>query len=143
MPAGLTAAWWQRRAGVRGNGPAVYADPEAAEWATVLKSWPMVSKLTRRARTGQNSGYQAINLAVHLGASRIVLLGYDMQPSPEGVDHFFGDHAHGVRVPFLDLRPYFDSLVEPLKALGVQVLNATRRTALSCFPCVPLSEALA
>ena len=30
-------------------------------------------------RHGSNAGYQAINLAVHLGAKRIVLLGYDMK----------------------------------------------------------------
>lgn len=33
----------------------------------------------RFLRTGANSGYQAINLAVHFGAKRIILLGYDMQ----------------------------------------------------------------
>lgn len=33
----------------------------------------------RFVRSGKNSGYQAINLAVHLGAKRIILLGYDMQ----------------------------------------------------------------
>src|SRR5678815_3029451 len=38
-------------------------------------------------RTGQNSGYQAIHLAVHLGASLIVLLGYDMRDTQ---NHWFG-----------------------------------------------------
>lgn len=33
----------------------------------------------RYLRTGRNSGYQAINLAVQLGAKRIILIGYDMQ----------------------------------------------------------------
>lgn len=33
----------------------------------------------RFLRTGRSSGYQAINLAVQLGAKRIILIGYDMQ----------------------------------------------------------------
>ena len=36
---------------------------------------------------GNNSGYAAINLAVHLGAARIVLLGYDMGNDGK-VSHF-------------------------------------------------------
>ena len=36
-------------------------------------------KDSRFLKTGSNSGYQAINLAVHFGAKRIILLGYDMQ----------------------------------------------------------------
>jgi hypothetical protein len=46
-------------------------------------------------RTGGHSGYTAINLAVHLGATRIVLLGYDMMASPQGAHHFFGAHPDG------------------------------------------------
>jgi len=30
-------------------------------------------------RTGRNSGYQAMHLAMQLGATKIILLGYDMQ----------------------------------------------------------------
>src|SRR5688572_15903262 len=33
-------------------------------------------------RTGYNSGYQSVNLAVHLGITRIVLLGFDMWSGP-------------------------------------------------------------
>ncbi len=39
-------------------------------------------------RTGGNSGYQAVHLAVHLGAKKIVLLGFDMKPGPDGVQLF-------------------------------------------------------
>lgn len=97
-------------------------------------------------RTGMNSGYQALGLAVHLGASRIVLLGFDMQP--DGEKHrWFGTHKyHGPRPSAPDYRLFlelFPTIVEPLKAAGVEVLNCSRRTALTCFPCVELDEALA
>lgn len=88
-------------------------------------------------RTGRNSGYQAINLAVHLGATRVILLGYDMQG-----DHWHKPHPDGSRPPFLICLKHFASLVAPLQAAGVEILNCTRRTALTAFPCVALDDAL-
>jgi hypothetical protein len=95
--------------------------------------------------TGKNSGYQAINLAVHLGATRVLLLGYDMQPGPAGRMHFFGDHpwARGQVPPFPLFLRLFDTLVAPLRAAGVEVLNCSQQTALRAFPRVSLEAALA
>lgn len=93
-------------------------------------------------RTGHNGGYQAINLAVHMGARRILLLGFDMAPNPDGPSHWFGEHPDKRPSPYPEMRAAFDSLIEPLKALGVDVLNCSRRTALTAFPCVALEDAL-
>lgn len=82
-------------------------------------------------RTGFNSGYQAINLAVHLGAARVVLLGYDMTG-----DHYFGSHPDKTRPPFVPCLKAFATLRDPLAEAGVTVVNATRRTALTTFPCI-------
>jgi hypothetical protein len=88
--------------------------------------------------SGGNSGYQAINLAVHLGARRIVLLGYDLQPGPAGVTHFHGDHGAALRNPGPDdiarWARCFPSLVGPLAGVGIEIVNCSRRTALDCFP---------
>lgn len=93
-------------------------------------------------RTGRNSGYQAINLAVHLGATRILLLGYDM--SPDGAQqHWFGDHPDHQISPYAEMRAAFETLMQPLAALGISVVNCSRRTALTAFPCLPLEMALA
>lgn len=88
-------------------------------------------------RTGKNSGYQAINLAVHFGAKRIVLLGYDMQG-----DHFFGSHPDKSKPPFAVCLRNFSTLVSPLRDLGVEIVNCTRRTALKCFPQQALEDVL-
>lgn len=90
-------------------------------------------------RTGRNSGYQAIGLAYHLGASRIVLLGYDMRGG-----HWHPEHPAGVRksVPVSSFRHAFTTLAGPLKERGVTVVNCSRRTALTAFPQMPLEEAL-
>lgn len=94
---------------------------------------------------GGNSGYQAVNLAVHLGASRILLLGYDLQLSSRGKAHWFGSHV-GMNNPtegrLIQWRHYFASLVAPLAARGIHVINCSRETALTCFPRQALSEAL-
>ncbi len=92
--------------------------------------------------TGKNSGYQAINLAVLFGASRILLLGYDMQPGPKGQEHWHVDHPNLSRSTYAVFLSHFPSLVEPLKAAGVEVINCTRRTALTCFPHMSLEQAL-
>lgn len=95
-------------------------------------------------RTGRNSGYAAINLAVHFGAARILLLGYNM--SHHHGAHFFGDHPVGLHQTsglYPGFRRSFDSMVAPLKALGVEVINCTTNTSLHTFPQQPWREVLA
>lgn len=93
-------------------------------------------------RTGGNSGYQAINFAVHLGASRIILLGYDMKPSEELGSHFFGEHEGRARPPFDQFLRAFETIVEPLEEAGVSVINCTPDSALTVFRQADISEAL-
>ena len=90
--------------------------------------------------TGRNSGYATIVLAAKMGAARIILLGFDMRPG-----HWFGAYPRdnspqGYESVFL---PAFPHLVKPLAKLNVTVINATPDSALRCFPCAPLNEALA
>jgi len=93
--------------------------------------------------TGNNSGLQALNLAALLGARRIVLLGYDMGRTG-GRAHWFGDHPAGLqkRTPFDRCIPAFEEAAPMLAVAGVEVVNASRETALTCFPRQPIKEAL-
>lgn len=95
-------------------------------------------------KTGRNSGAAAINLAVHLGASRILLLGYDMNTGPNGQAHFFGQHPPGLQThaPYQVFRRMFEAMVAPLRALGIEVINCTERSSLECFPKRQLREVL-
>jgi hypothetical protein len=90
---------------------------------------------------GENSGFQAINLAYHFGARRIVLLGYDMN----GRDHWFGSHPKPLcdATDFSQRAHHFDQLAADLAADGVEVVNASRESALRCFPRATIQEALA
>lgn len=85
-------------------------------------------------RTGSNSGYQAINVAVLMGAARIVLLGYDMATGHHGKQHWHRDHPMKMVSPYTQFRRAFDTLAAPLKAAGVEVINCSRETSLKCFP---------
>lgn len=92
--------------------------------------------------TGGNSGYQALHLAAYWGASRVVLLGYDMQRTG-GQEHWHGAHKgklpNGRGFPLWIRR--FGSLARDLARMSVTVYNSTRQTALTCVPRVAL-EAL-
>ena len=95
---------------------------------------------------GSNSGYQAINLAVHLGAKRIVLLGYDMQVVKDQL-HWQPrtdmQTAQGFqRTLQTVMLPKFESLREPLRKAGVEVVNCTVNSALKVWPFRPLGQVL-
>ena len=93
-------------------------------------------------RTQKNSGGAAINVAVHLGATRIILLGYDMRPDARGRHHFWSGGKENHFSPYDAFRSHMATMVAPLAALGVEVINCTRSTALTCFPRKPLEEVL-
>lgn len=92
--------------------------------------------------TGANSGFQALNIAVHAGAAVIVLLGYDMRHDGKRT-HVHNGHKGGSSDALLrEMAVCFKTLEKPLAALGVRVLNCSPGTRITSFPVVPLAEAL-
>lgn len=96
----------------------------------------------------QNSGGAAVNLAAHLfardtGQRRIVLLGYDCGV-PGSKRHFFGDHPSRLSQisPYPTWRVAYDQMRAPFDALGIEVINCSRSTAINAFRCAPLAEVL-
>ena len=104
-------------------------------------------------RTGRNSGYQTINLAYHTGASRVLLLGYDMHSSGAN-SHWFGkqpvmqagrpvkqsgDPDHAVYAS--SYLPHFPTLARELVG-KMEVINCTPNSALKAFPWRPLEDML-
>ena len=100
----------------------------------------------KRIHTGGNSGYQALGLAYHWGVSKIVLLGYDMQRGPKGETHHHGNHGHNLPDPSVRIlgewAQRFVQLGSDLRERGVEVVNATRRTAITCFEQMSVQDAL-
>jgi hypothetical protein len=102
--------------------------------------WP---GLDPRYRSFGNSGACAVALAVAAGARDIVLIGYDCQMTG-GASHHHGDHPAPLRN--CDTLPrwhrQFARLAAWTGARGARVVNASRETALECFPRSALAGAL-
>jgi hypothetical protein len=144
---GCDAKWWAWHHGV----PTFSGLKFALEAAAGV--WPGVEVLRNTGygglepacdglRNGRNSGYQAINLAVHLGAAKIVLLGFDMGPHVSGRTHWFGEHPEPMKSPYDQMLALFETLVDPLKAAGVEIVNCSRRTRLNAFRIADLETVL-
>ena len=92
-----------------------------------------------KIHTGSNSGFAAINLAYHLGAKTIILLGYDMRLNGSR-RHWFNDRPERLNIAS-DYNDFIRSLgVIDTEKHGIEILNASRRTALTCFPLVDLED---
>lgn len=142
---GSDAKWWRHHKDAGYRGPRFSCDADAAPHAAVLR-WTGITGLETDpsgVRTGKNSGYAAINLAVHLGAAKVVLVGFDMKDD-RGRHHWFGPHPYAtLDPPYMALREIFPTIAQPLRDLGIDVVNATPGSALECFRRATLEEALA
>jgi hypothetical protein len=93
--------------------------------------------------TGGNSAYQALHIAVHLGARRVILLGVDMKVAGRR-KHWFGDHPHKLNTMpnFGNWMKAFRRLAPIMEKRGVEVINCSPDSALDAFPRQSLEAAL-
>lgn len=94
---------------------------------------------------GGNSGFQAMNLAVNLGAPKIVLVGFDM--NRRGGVHWYGRNNWSMannpdESNFRRWMGAFERAAPVLKRMGVEVLNTSQHSSLQCFPKVSLKDAM-
>lgn len=96
--------------------------------------------------TGRNSGYQAINVLAHLGVGKIVLLGFDCR-ADDRARHWWGKEypwrSSGPQIYKETFLPRYRTLIDPLKNLGIDVVNATPGSAIDWWPMMPIQEVLA
>jgi hypothetical protein len=86
-------------------------------------------------RAGSNSGLQGLRVAEMLGATRILLLGFDMSGT-----HFFGEHPAPLRNT---TAKRFKAHIAQFKGwYGPKVINCTPGSALTAFPIMDIREAL-
>lgn len=102
-----------------------------------------LSRDPRKVAMKRTSLQAAINLAVHLGVSRIVLLGADGKPSADGRTHHHAPHQWPVRPENWEEQAKQLALTrKPLKKLRIGIVNCSPGTALTCFPTATLDSAL-
>lgn len=96
-----------------------------------------------------NSGAAAINLAVHLGATKIYLLGFDMKVGPTKMQHWHAHYGSGKKgprdprkLPFHRHLLGFPRIAIEAKKLGVEIINVSPDSAIKSFKRVSLKEVI-
>ncbi len=126
------SAWWEAYGGA--------VDIPAERWTHN----PNVAKALGIQAVGKgqsvlNSGYRAIELAIHFGAARVLLLGYDC--SVRQGTHWHGDHDKTKNPDHRRCAEWLNQFGRLVRN-GAEVINCSRSTELTCFPRLPLEEAL-
>jgi hypothetical protein len=90
---------------------------------------------------GSNSGYQLINLAVHYGIERFLLLGYNMDVPKGQKQHFFGPHPKPLNQGnnYRGFAKIYGTIQPDIKK---KIINCTYPTMLTAFAQMPLEKAL-
>ena len=94
-----------------------------------------------RVRWNHNSGASAINVAYHLGASRVVLVGFDMRRI-KGKSHYHDHYPEhdNVKDRYEKHLRCFDQIAADAKVLGLEILNCTPGSVIKQFPFVKLGD---
>jgi len=87
------------------------------------------------------TGSSAINLAIHFGVSRIILLGYDMR-NIDGSNNWHHNHRKREDDPYPEYLTCYPSIAKDAEEIGVEILNATPGSAINVFPVVKLEDVL-
>jgi hypothetical protein len=127
--AATDSAWWRKY-------------PEAKERSRKLFTMHNVSGVERVRVPGWaavNSGVLGLQCAKLQGATRILLLGFDMRGT-----HFFGPYTNGlINTTEARRRQHLKQYAAwRLANPGVEVINCTPGSALQCFPAARLDDYL-
>lgn len=97
-----------------------------------------------------NSGSASINLAAHLGAKRIILVGFDMN-MPANQVHWHNEYKKTELTEEEKIlrNKNFNSFLEPfpkikkdLDSCGIEIYNTSLNSAITCIQKVPITEFL-
>lgn len=85
----------------------------------------------------------ALNLAMHLGVSKIVLLGIDGKAAPDGKTHHHPPHPwRVVKDCWKKQRQDVVKVADELKSMGIECVNASPDSAWDLWPIVKLEDCL-
>lgn len=94
-----------------------------------------------------NSGASAVSIAIAAGARRVVLLGIDCMVGADRAKHWHEPYRPGVdggsnAASMPNWPGLFATVAWHARKHDVEVVNCSRATALTCFPCQPLEDVL-
>lgn len=92
---------------------------------------------------GRSSGHSAVSLAIAMAASRVLLVGYDMQVV-NGREHHHNEYKgpRDLDIYKNEFQRAFRGWNEAALASGVEILNCTHGSAVTEFPFADLDEVL-
>lgn len=123
---------WREFAGIRASCVARVRDHKDIKYVELSHDKPMgIETNPSKVSWNKTSGSSAINIAYHLGAKRIVLLGFDMQ-IVDTKQNWHNDHVtQGDRVnPYPRFMKAWKPLTDDLKKLGVELINCCMDSAI-------------
>lgn len=91
-----------------------------------------------------SSGGAAVALAVMLGASTVILLGFDMKLGEDGSANWHPNikNKPNPNIYNRSFIPAFDRIAQDAETLGVKILNANPNSELTVFPRVSMSTVM-
>jgi hypothetical protein len=123
---------------------------ERPPWLTVFECDHLaaVMALEPGRLNGTSSGLCALNLAFRFNPRRLILFGFDMQAGPRGEPHWYPPYPwslNGATTPgkFVRWQQDFALAAAAFRRARIEVVNASTRTALRCFPTCDPREMLA
>lgn len=117
----VDAAWWRNHPEAMGFSGDKYTASPDWQGLTELKRLPGVA-------SGTNSGLFGLMVATHLGAKRILMLGFDMRGT-----HFFGEHPAPLKNPTTARFEVFKKQFSLFKPRGVEIVNCTNGSGLTAY----------
>lgn len=127
--------WWQQHMHEMPPTPERWTCSYAA-----VREFPQL-ELFRTNLPTRNTGAKAIELAIHLGAAQVILLGFDC--SLDNGVHWHGYHERTTNPDAAivqDWVGHFEAAAQFAKDRGVRVVNCSRHTTLTCFERALLEE---
>jgi len=92
-------------------------------------------------RSGRNTGYAAIHLALHLEATSIVLFGYDMGLSEKGRTHWHNGYPVTAKEKqYAYWLKAFPDIAKVAADRGVEIVNACPDSKLTIWPRISIEE---
>lgn len=137
-------AWWRHHAQSALLFPGVKTAAQAVPFRAVnylfhvpKTTWtPDADKIA-----GPNSAHHAAVIAIHAGAARVVLCGVDCRT--DAGSHWHGDHPLPLRN---SAATTFQNAVKAWAAFAgeapVEIINCSPGSAVTCFPSMPIEDAL-
>lgn len=139
------AAWWSHHAQTALKFEGIKTAAQEVAFRSVHFLRPLdgdtVMTTDRGAIAGRNSAHQAAIIAMHAGASRVLLCGVDCHENAGS--HWHGDHPMPLRNTTATAhKAFIKGWTALAKVTPVEIISCSPGSAVTCFPAMNIEDAL-